>query len=212
MSQLTQQQVSATTEAAKQCKAMTQMMIDALEKQKEDTAKHDQLVAEYQRRVGLYNASQVEYKSLCPGSCVAGGVQQYGCHPMCTNWARLNPLPQPVPDYVPPDLGTFVCSICSQVVDVSGIAGRDITVAENAIKQQQTCIANAEKQVTDQSAATQQGTGSATAEETKKMSSRTKMVIIFAAIFFFLIISTIIAILIIKGRDENEGAVTGGAM
>lgn len=140
---MSREQIAATVDAARQCKLMTQMMSDAIEKQRVDQEKYANLYGEYQRRMGTYLASKAEYQSKCPSTCANGASPD--CHPMCYNWMRLNPAWQEPQPYIPPDLGTFVCSICSQVVDISGTAGRDINFAENAIQQQQTCITEIEK-------------------------------------------------------------------
>lgn len=135
----------ASLEAIEECKKMTSLMTDAINTRAAQQKDYDDRMVEYQRRKGLRDAARIEYTSKCAGACAYGGVQEKGCHPMCTNWLRLNPEPIAPSAPIFPDLGTFVCTICSQSVDIAATASRDINVAKGAISQQMSCISSLEK-------------------------------------------------------------------
>ena len=135
----------ASLEAIEECKKMTSLMTDAINTRAAQQKDYDDRMVEYQRRKGLRDAAFIEYTSKCGGACTYGGVQEKGCYPMCTNWLRLNPVPIAPSAPIFPDLGTFVCTICSQSVDIAATASRDINVAKGAISQQMSCISSLEK-------------------------------------------------------------------
>lgn len=224
---------AATLEAVNECKKMTGYMMQALTEQEAKQKSYMELLAEWERRQGLYNASLSQYKSKCssPSGCLTpgsqGGVQRLGCDPMCLNWLRMNPsfaAHKPVAP-VPPDLGTFVCSICAQSVDINATAGDAVNVMKNAINQQMTCTTALDKQISDSAAAvpnasgTNAGTPTApapvparstsvpvtteTAETTtEEEKSNTTMYIIIGAIILTLIIIGIVIALIFSGDAE----------
>lgn len=133
-----------TKAAIEECRAMTTELKSAIAARAAQQKTYDDLAMEYQRRKGIYDSAHQLFLQTCSGSCASGGVQRYGCDPMCTNWRALNLEPTPPTPPVFPSLGQFVCQICSQSVDVSATAGRDI---QTAVNQQMECTATLEKQL-----------------------------------------------------------------
>ena len=220
---------TATLEAVNECKKMTEYMMQALKEQESKQKSYMELLAEWERRQGLYNSSLSQYQSKCssPSGCLTpgsqGGVQRLGCDPMCLNWLRMNPTfasHKPVAP-VPPDLGTFVCSICAQSVDINATAGDTVNVMKNAINQQMSCTTTLDKQISDAAATgtaaggtnagtplpgttvskppTMPITSTATPPEEK---SNTTMYIIIGAIIITLIIIGIVIALLFSGSEE----------
>lgn len=153
---------AATQAAVAECKQMTTLLQTALKEREAQQTKYNALVAEYKRQKGIYDASRAVYLTKCRGDCQSGGVQRYGCDPMCRNWTALNIEPAMPVAPVFPSLGQFICSVCSQSVDMSALnAGDDLSVARNAISQQMTCTASIENEMQKQTQ-TQSGAGTPT--------------------------------------------------
>lgn len=220
---------TATLDAVNECKRMTQYLIAALEEQKAKTLNYEELLAEWTRRQGLYTSSKAQFDRLCVAtgcaSATEGDVQKRGCNPMCLNWVTLNPAPlKPTPP-VPPDLGTFVCSICSQSVDIDANAGRDINVLQGAINQQMACTTTLEKQISDAASSdasddasddASSGSGSSnagsnpppvttntTTDESSSQKSNIWTYVIVGIILVILIIGILVAIYFFTGDDDT---------
>lgn len=217
---------TATLDAVNECKRMTQYLIAALEEQKAKTLNYEELLAEWTRRQGLYTSSKAQFDRLCAAtgcaSATEGDVQKRGCNPMCLNWATLNPAPlKPTPP-VPPDLGTFVCSICSQSVEIDANAGRDINVLQGAINQQMACTTTLEKQISDAASSdasddASSGSGSnppppvkpppvttnTTTDESPSQKSNIWTYVIVGIILVILIIGILVAIYFFTGDDDT---------
>lgn len=218
---------SATLEAIAECKNMTELLKADLAKYDAQKLEDQKLVAEWGRLKTIYDASKAVYDARCGGSCRAGGVQRYGCDPLCRNWSTLNSVAPIHPPAVPlPYPGTYVCSICSQAVDISGVAGGDINVLKNAINQQMTCTTTLEKQISDMAesgAAIDSNAGApvaptpvkpiipistVTTETSQEVSqpetSNTKTFIIIGAVLIILIIiGVLVAWILMSGPDEE---------
>ena len=141
----------ATLAAVAECKKMTNLLRQTIAKREATQKTYDDLMQEYLRKKGNYDAAAAQYGQRCIDNCRGGGVQRYVCDPMCSN-IGLNVAPGKPEAPIYPDLGEFVCSICSQSVDISGSAGRDFVLEEKAINQQMTCTTNLENQINAQAA------------------------------------------------------------
>jgi len=193
----------ASLEAIEECKKMTALMSAAIDERAKQQRDYDELAAEYQRKLGIYNTARAVYNMKCGDECASGG---FDCHPMCQNWARLNPEPIMPERPIFPDLGTFVCTICNQSVDLSAAASRDVNIARDAVQQQMNCISRVGQTAGD-TAQTDTATAApaAAAPKSTAPADETKKWYIYGAIGVVIILIAIaIVIYFVMGDDDDE--------
>jgi hypothetical protein len=193
---------------------MISQLQELLAEQKVEKEEYDRLVAEYNRRLGLYNGTAQLRADCASSGCASGGPK---CNPACRNLTTLNPRPIEPTRPITADLGTFICQICQQSVSLGAETDSgDINVAQNAVAQQMNCIANAETQLATANVAESAESAESTTEVVKPaestevaQSTGSKKIIIIGIIIFVcvIIIAIIIALIIVntsrKGPDER---------